>query len=67
MANNPSFIRQQQNAQKSQAVLARLKALEAGGQPKSLVPGGQTLLQPQRALAGNKQGGRIHKDRAKEK
>jgi hypothetical protein len=66
-ANNPSFIRQQQSAQKSQALLARIKALEAGGQPKSLVPGAQTLLQPQRALTGNKQGGRIHKNRAREK
>ena len=37
-ANDPGFIRQQQSAQKSQAVLARIKALESAGQ-KSMTPG----------------------------
>jgi hypothetical protein len=50
-ANNPNFIRQQQSAQKSQAVLARIKALESAGQ-KSMTPG-----QPK--IPGNKKGGRI--------
>jgi hypothetical protein len=50
-ANNPGFIRQQQSAQKSQAVLARIKALESAGQ-KSMIPG-----QPK--IPGNKKGGRI--------
>jgi hypothetical protein len=59
MANDQSFIRQQQSAQKSQAVLARLKALESAGQ-KSMTPG-----QPK--IAGNKEGGRIHKKRARER
>jgi hypothetical protein len=50
-ANDPGFIRQQQSAQKSQAVLARIKALESAGQ-KSMTPG-----QPK--IPGNKKGGRI--------
>jgi hypothetical protein len=50
-ANDPSFIRQQQSAQKSQAVLARIKALESAGQ-KSMTPG-----QPK--IPGSRQGGRI--------
>jgi hypothetical protein len=53
--NDPGFIRQQQSAQKSQAVLARIKALESAGQ-KSMTPG-----QPK--IPGNKEGGRIHKNR----
>ena len=54
-ANDPGFIRQQQSAQKSQAVLARIKALESAGQ-KSMTPG-----QPK--IPGNRQGGRVHKNR----
>jgi hypothetical protein len=58
-ANNPSFIRQQQSAQKSQAVLARIKALESAGQ-KSMIPG-----QPK--IPGNREGGRIQTNRGKGK
>ena len=56
-ANDPGFIRQQQSAQKSQAVLARIKALESAGQ-KSMTPG-----QPK--IPGSKQGGRAQTNRGK--
>jgi hypothetical protein len=55
--NDPGFIRQQQSAQKSQAVLARIKALESAGQ-KSMTPG-----QPK--IPGSKQGGRAQTNRGK--